>query len=172
MMRMLYRWWRYVKLLMMPVILKPWRRSNLRFLSRNKVAHGLTGSIVIVLTISGLTFFLYLFQVKKKLEIWSCSFEDAFHKKDFDRAVEATQRMRYYERAVEETVKKLWSSIIIVKVGETWKFSVHSSHLHSEKSIYCDTFSWEDWYRVEGHFTRNSHNSKCIHGCPQRLKSR
>jgi len=46
-------------------------------------------------------------QVKKKLEIWSRSFEDAFHKKDFDRAIEATQRMRYYERAVEETVKKL-----------------------------------------------------------------
>jgi len=46
-------------------------------------------------------------QVKKKLEIWSRSFEDAFHKKDFDRAIEATQRMMYYERAVEETVKKL-----------------------------------------------------------------
>ncbi|PAN20883.1 hypothetical protein PAHAL_3G419200 [Panicum hallii] len=46
-------------------------------------------------------------QVKKKLEIWSHSFQDAFDKKDFDRAIEATQRMRYYERAVEETVKKL-----------------------------------------------------------------
>jgi len=46
-------------------------------------------------------------QVKKKLETWSHSFKDAFDKKDFDRAIEATQRMRYYERAVEETVKKL-----------------------------------------------------------------
>ncbi|CAN6338255.1 unnamed protein product [Urochloa humidicola] len=46
-------------------------------------------------------------QVKKKLETWSHTFEEAFDKKDFDRAVEATQRMRYYERAVEETVKKL-----------------------------------------------------------------
>ena len=92
---------------MMPVILKPWRRSNLRFLSLYKVAHGSTGSIIIVLTISGLTFFSYLFQVKKKLETWSHSFKDAFDKKDFDRAIEATQRMRYYERAVEETVKKL-----------------------------------------------------------------
>ncbi|TKW28474.1 hypothetical protein SEVIR_3G325500v4 [Setaria viridis] len=46
-------------------------------------------------------------QVKKKLETWSGSFEEAFDQKDFDRAIEATQRMRYYERAVEETVKKL-----------------------------------------------------------------
>nr|CAB3454956.1 unnamed protein product [Digitaria exilis] len=46
-------------------------------------------------------------QVKEKLETWSHSFQEAFEKKDFDRAIEATQRMRYYERAVEETVKKL-----------------------------------------------------------------
>ncbi|CAD6237937.1 unnamed protein product [Miscanthus lutarioriparius] len=46
-------------------------------------------------------------QIKEKLETWSDSFQKAFDKKDFDRAVEATQRMRYYERAVEETVKKL-----------------------------------------------------------------
>nr|CAB3465839.1 unnamed protein product [Digitaria exilis] len=46
-------------------------------------------------------------QVKKKLETWSHSFQEAFEKKNFDHAVEATQRMRYYERAVEETVKKL-----------------------------------------------------------------
>jgi len=92
---------------MIPVILKPWRRSNLRFLSLDKVAHGLTGSIIIVLKISGLAFFFYLFQVKKKLETWSRSFQDAFDKKDFDCAIEATQRMRYYERAVEEIVKKL-----------------------------------------------------------------
>jgi len=46
-------------------------------------------------------------QVKKKLETWSHSFKDAFDKKDFDCAIEATQRMRYYERAVEEIVKKL-----------------------------------------------------------------
>nr|CAB3458615.1 unnamed protein product [Digitaria exilis] len=48
-----------------------------------------------------------LMEVKEKLETWSHSFQEAFEKKDFDRAIEATQRMRYYERAVEETVKKL-----------------------------------------------------------------
>uniref|UniRef100_A0ACD5Y652 Uncharacterized protein n=1 Tax=Avena sativa TaxID=4498 RepID=A0ACD5Y652_AVESA len=46
-------------------------------------------------------------QMKRKLETWSKSFQEAFEKRDFDRAVEATQRMRYYERAMEETVKKL-----------------------------------------------------------------
>uniref|UniRef100_A0A0D9XZ33 J domain-containing protein n=1 Tax=Leersia perrieri TaxID=77586 RepID=A0A0D9XZ33_9ORYZ len=46
-------------------------------------------------------------QIKKKLETWSHSFQEAFEKRDFDRAVKATQRMRYYERAMEETVKKL-----------------------------------------------------------------
>ncbi|GJN35077.1 hypothetical protein PR202_gb23810 [Eleusine coracana subsp. coracana] len=46
-------------------------------------------------------------QIKRKLETWSDSFLEAFHKRDFNHAVEATQRMRYYERAVEETVKKL-----------------------------------------------------------------
>ena len=51
--------------------------------------------------------FYSFFQIKEKLETWSDSFQKAFDKKDFDRAVEATQRMRYYERAVEETVKKL-----------------------------------------------------------------
>jgi molecular chaperone HscB len=48
-----------------------------------------------------------LFQMKRKLETWSKSFQEAFDKRDFNRAVEATQRMRYYERAMEETVKKL-----------------------------------------------------------------
>ncbi|XP_051194462.1 iron-sulfur cluster co-chaperone protein HscB homolog [Lolium perenne] len=46
-------------------------------------------------------------QMKRKLETWSKSFQEAFDKRDFNRAVEATQRMRYYERAMEETVKKL-----------------------------------------------------------------
>ncbi|KAL6644100.1 hypothetical protein ACP70R_018866 [Stipagrostis hirtigluma subsp. patula] len=46
-------------------------------------------------------------QINRKLEIWSNSFKEAFDKRDFDGAVEATQRMRYYERAMEETVKKL-----------------------------------------------------------------
>uniref|UniRef100_A0A0E0MM50 J domain-containing protein n=1 Tax=Oryza punctata TaxID=4537 RepID=A0A0E0MM50_ORYPU len=46
-------------------------------------------------------------QIKRKMETWSHSFQEAFEKRDFDRAVKATQRMRYYERAVEETVKKL-----------------------------------------------------------------
>ncbi|KAF7094887.1 hypothetical protein CFC21_097163 [Triticum aestivum] len=46
-------------------------------------------------------------QMKSKLETWAKSFQEAFNKRDFDGAVEATQRMRYYERAMEETVKKL-----------------------------------------------------------------
>ncbi|KAM3189064.1 hypothetical protein ACQJBY_067793 [Aegilops geniculata] len=46
-------------------------------------------------------------QMRSKLETWSKSFQEAFDKRDFDGAVEATQRMRYYERAMEETVKKL-----------------------------------------------------------------
>ncbi|TVU50392.1 hypothetical protein EJB05_01762, partial [Eragrostis curvula] len=46
-------------------------------------------------------------QIKRKLETWSETFQEAFDKRDFNSAVEATQRMRYYERAVEETVKKL-----------------------------------------------------------------
>uniref|UniRef100_A0A0E0RH03 J domain-containing protein n=1 Tax=Oryza rufipogon TaxID=4529 RepID=A0A0E0RH03_ORYRU len=46
-------------------------------------------------------------QIKRKLETWSHSFQEAFERRDFDRAVKATQRMRYYERAVEETIKKL-----------------------------------------------------------------
>ncbi|XP_037466147.1 iron-sulfur cluster co-chaperone protein HscB homolog isoform X2 [Triticum dicoccoides] len=46
-------------------------------------------------------------QMKRKLETWSKAFQEAFDKRDFDGAVEATQRMRYYERAMEETVKKL-----------------------------------------------------------------
>lgn len=119
------RWWRYGKLSAMPVILKPWRRSNLRFWSLTRVtitwehdsvwndfwAHG---------------FFNSFFQIKEKLEAWSDSFQEAFDNKDFDRAVEATQRMRYYERAVEETVKKLWSSITAAKGGEAWNFFVRS----------------------------------------------
>ncbi|KAK3139749.1 hypothetical protein QOZ80_5AG0389480 [Eleusine coracana subsp. coracana] len=46
-------------------------------------------------------------QIKRKLKNWSDSFLEAFDKRDFNHAVKATQRMRYYERAVEETVKKL-----------------------------------------------------------------
>lgn len=59
-----------------------------------------------VTMISGLTVF-HTFQIKRKLKTWSDSFQEAFDKRDFNRAVEAAQRMRYYERAVEETVKKL-----------------------------------------------------------------
>ncbi|KAG8050209.1 hypothetical protein GUJ93_ZPchr0009g1354 [Zizania palustris] len=46
-------------------------------------------------------------QIKRKFETWSNSFEEAFDKRDFDHGVKATQRMRYYERAMEEAVKKL-----------------------------------------------------------------
>ncbi|KAG0466672.1 hypothetical protein HPP92_017637 [Vanilla planifolia] len=46
-------------------------------------------------------------QLQKKLEEWSNSFREAFNKRDFDSAIRATHRMRYYERAIEEIVKKL-----------------------------------------------------------------
>ncbi|PKA56988.1 hypothetical protein AXF42_Ash002292 [Apostasia shenzhenica] len=46
-------------------------------------------------------------QIQKKLEDWSNIFQEAFNKREFDSAIVATQRMRYYERAVEEIVKKL-----------------------------------------------------------------
>ncbi|OAY81397.1 uncharacterized protein LOC109708505 [Ananas comosus] len=46
-------------------------------------------------------------QVQGKLETWSNSFKQAFEKQDLDTAVASTQRMRYYERAMEEIVKKL-----------------------------------------------------------------
>ncbi|KAF3323060.1 Iron-sulfur cluster co-chaperone protein HscB [Carex littledalei] len=46
-------------------------------------------------------------QVKKKLEAWSKSFKEAFYKRDFDSAINCTQRMRYYDRALEEITKKL-----------------------------------------------------------------
>lgn len=49
----------------------------------------------------------HLYQIKRKLETWSHSFQEAFERRDFDRAVKATQRMRYYERAVEEAMNKL-----------------------------------------------------------------
>ncbi|XP_073004849.1 iron-sulfur cluster co-chaperone protein HscB homolog [Typha latifolia] len=46
-------------------------------------------------------------QAQKKLEAWSNSFQEAFNKQHFNSAVTSTQRMRYYEKAIEEVVKKL-----------------------------------------------------------------
>ncbi|KAL0904030.1 hypothetical protein M5K25_026101 [Dendrobium thyrsiflorum] len=46
-------------------------------------------------------------QIERKHEDWSNSFREAFNKQDFDSAISATQKMRYYERAIEEIVKKL-----------------------------------------------------------------
>ncbi|KAJ1690534.1 hypothetical protein LUZ63_014689 [Rhynchospora breviuscula] len=46
-------------------------------------------------------------KVKKKLDSWSKSFKEAFNKQDFGSAVNCTQRMKYYERALEEITKKL-----------------------------------------------------------------
>lgn len=46
-------------------------------------------------------------QLQRKYEEWSNSFRDAFNKRDFDSAISATQRMRYFERAIEEIVKKI-----------------------------------------------------------------
>lgn len=46
-------------------------------------------------------------QIQTKLEAWSKSFQEAFQKRDYDEAIASTQRMRYYERAIEAIVKKL-----------------------------------------------------------------
>ncbi|KAH0448517.1 hypothetical protein IEQ34_022317 [Dendrobium chrysotoxum] len=46
-------------------------------------------------------------QIQRKHKDWSNSFREAFNKRDFDCAISATQKMRYYERAIEEIVKKL-----------------------------------------------------------------
>ncbi|XP_058084674.1 iron-sulfur cluster co-chaperone protein HscB homolog [Magnolia sinica] len=46
-------------------------------------------------------------QIQSKLVIWSDSFGTAFKNREFDHAVTSTQRMTYYERALEEIVKKL-----------------------------------------------------------------
>ncbi|XP_020585079.1 uncharacterized protein LOC110027824 [Phalaenopsis equestris] len=46
-------------------------------------------------------------QIQKKYEDRSDSFREAFNKRDFDSAIIAAQKMRYYERAIEAIVKKL-----------------------------------------------------------------
>lgn len=45
-------------------------------------------------------------QIQSKIESWSNSFHEAYKKQNYDAAIAATQRMRYYERAVEEIVRK------------------------------------------------------------------
>ncbi|KAF3793055.1 Iron-sulfur cluster co-chaperone protein [Nymphaea thermarum] len=46
-------------------------------------------------------------QIDSKLEHWRNLFRNAFRSRDFEDAVNSIQRMTYYERAVEEIVKKL-----------------------------------------------------------------
>uniref|UniRef100_A0A1D1YB58 Iron-sulfur cluster co-chaperone protein HscB, mitochondrial n=1 Tax=Anthurium amnicola TaxID=1678845 RepID=A0A1D1YB58_9ARAE len=46
-------------------------------------------------------------ELQEKLQSWSNSFAEAFKDGKIEDAVTSTQRMRYYERAIEEIVKKL-----------------------------------------------------------------
>ncbi|RWW27698.1 hypothetical protein GW17_00007858 [Ensete ventricosum] len=48
-----------------------------------------------------------LAEVEEKFEKWSRFFEQVFKMHDFDNAITATERMRYYDRALEEITKKL-----------------------------------------------------------------
>jgi hypothetical protein len=66
-----------------------------------------SGRVIMLHTYIDFSVHCVTFQIKGKLKTWSDFFHEEFEKRDFNRAVEATQRMRYYERAVEETVKKL-----------------------------------------------------------------
>lgn len=178
--KIICRWWRYGKLSVMPVILKPLRRSNLRFWSLNKVSHDITREHDYVSMIYGLIDFYSFFQIKAKLETWSESFQESFDKKDYDRAVEATQRMRYYERALEETVKKLWSWII----RRNWwcleffsyvpcsspvvtllhrKFATVLLVRTTEEHTLYSKFQMQPWL-VQGHFSRTSYKTRCIQG--------
>ncbi|XP_020255942.1 iron-sulfur cluster co-chaperone protein HscB, mitochondrial [Asparagus officinalis] len=45
-------------------------------------------------------------KIRMKLEASSEFFREAFKKRDYDAAIASTERMRYYERAIEEIVKK------------------------------------------------------------------
>ncbi|XP_008787809.2 iron-sulfur cluster co-chaperone protein HscB homolog isoform X1 [Phoenix dactylifera] len=46
-------------------------------------------------------------QIERKFEAWANSFREAFKRKNFDDAINSIQRMRYYDRAIEEIIKKL-----------------------------------------------------------------
>ncbi|WOK91735.1 iron-sulfur cluster co-chaperone protein HscB, mitochondrial [Canna indica] len=46
-------------------------------------------------------------EVEAKFLTWSKSFEEAFKRRDFDDAITSIERMRYYDRALEEITKKL-----------------------------------------------------------------
>lgn len=45
--------------------------------------------------------------MQEKVKNWSDLFANAFQNRNFGEAVKAIRRMTYYERAIEETVKKL-----------------------------------------------------------------
>ena len=45
--------------------------------------------------------------MQEKVKNWSDLFANAFQNQNFGEAVKAIRRMTYYERAIEETVKKL-----------------------------------------------------------------
>ncbi|KAK1287050.1 hypothetical protein QJS10_CPB19g01291 [Acorus calamus] len=46
-------------------------------------------------------------QIEHKLEAWSNSFSKSFKDRDFEGSIVSIQRMTYYERAIEEAIKKL-----------------------------------------------------------------
>ncbi|CAN0879296.1 Iron-sulfur cluster co-chaperone protein HscB homolog [Linum grandiflorum] len=46
-------------------------------------------------------------QLEEKLQVWSKSFANAFTSKNFEEAKDCIRRMTYYDRAIEEIVKRL-----------------------------------------------------------------
>ncbi|CAN1144225.1 Iron-sulfur cluster co-chaperone protein HscB homolog [Linum perenne] len=46
-------------------------------------------------------------QLQEKLQLWSKSFASAFQSKDFEEAKDCIRRMTYYDRAIEEIIKRL-----------------------------------------------------------------
>ncbi|CAL1395427.1 unnamed protein product [Linum trigynum] len=46
-------------------------------------------------------------QLQEKIDLWSKSFANAFESKSFEEAKDCIRRMTYYERAIEEIVKRL-----------------------------------------------------------------
>lgn len=48
------------------------------------------------------------FQMQKKMQNWSNAFDQAFQMRNFEEAKNAIKRMTYYNRVIDEVVKKLW----------------------------------------------------------------
>lgn len=46
--------------------------------------------------------------MQEKLKHWSNAFANAFENRNFEEAKSSIQRMTYYERVIDEVVKKIW----------------------------------------------------------------